>query len=116
MGDCSHDEVGGRGMCLAASSMRDQDAVPLLAFVERHKLFARDIFHLEQPLGPRKRATHGFIPFWTSCEKHVRRAKTAAPFVGLLEIGATATVWYFHTSWISNPENPSNPLSRNATV
>src|SRR3977135_3251052 len=44
---------------LATSPMRDQDAVPLLAFVERHKLFARDIFHLEQPLGPRKRATHG---------------------------------------------------------
>ena len=43
-------------------------------------------------------------------------AGEAAPFVGLMGIGATATVWYFHTSWINNPENPSNPLSRNATV
>ena len=47
------------GNGFAASPVRDEDAVPLLAFVERHKLFARDIFHLEQPLGPRKRATHG---------------------------------------------------------
>ena len=57
--DCLTDQIANGGDSLAASPMREQDAVPLLAFVERHKLFARGIFHLEQPFGPRKRATHG---------------------------------------------------------